>query len=212
MIIAGSYGVLKYDLKIFQNKLVPGVLFYVFFICLTFTQLKTFIAYPPRQMPHEVTDFLNKYKDIPIIMDADFESSRVEPSIYLGVAYTGDFRNKYWEFLRNAYPDAYQYKESQNIIGRWDDVYYTPELFSKSPEALVYFKKKDSNTRYTILHNIITWGSDTMAHFKLVCSLQATDEYVYELEGNQNMAKAMMAKYTDVNFDFEKLFFFLSFF
>lgn len=206
LIIAGSYNIFKesYNIRLLHGK-IPVVLFYIFTFCLAYSQLKTYFTYRPTPIPASTANFLNQYRDTPVIMSADFESSRIEPAISLGVAYTGDSRNQYWEYLGKIYPNSYQYRYPQEVIMHWDDVLYPPELIAKHPQMLVYFIQKDSATRNAILQNITVWGKDTLAHARRVFSLKQTDEYIYEIDGNSDAAKALLSKWKEVDFDLEKL-------
>jgi len=209
LILAGSYGVLKdiLKIKIFQNKYILPVLSYLILTFFAYSALKTFLTYPPQPISNITADFLNKYSNVPLIITSDYQSSRIEPSLDFGTAYTGNFRYKYWEFLKKLYPNSYLYntaKQSQGIIAHWDDIFYTPELFSKYPEIMAYFNDKDSNARKSILTDLSMWRKDTVAHFRLIYSLKESNEYVYEFEGNQNMSRALMANPLEINFDFEK--------
>jgi len=206
LMIIGSYHVVRDELnvKFLKNKSIVNRVFYILSICIICIQLRTFISFPPQPRPGTTAEFLGKYRDEPIIMSADFESSRIEPSLSLGAAYTGDYRNHYWEFLKKIYPNTYQYRYPQEIITQWDDVLYSPELIGKYPKAVVYFIQKDLNTRNAILNNLTVWGKDTIANFHLVYGSIITDEYVYELDANGNRAKTVMANWNEVHFDMEK--------
>ncbi len=206
LIIVGSYSVFKDAIKIQlpKYKHIVLILFYIFLSLRAFTCLELFFAYPSRRPSHKTSDFLDKYHNTPLIITSDYKSSRIESSLYFGVAYTGDFRNQYLGFLKRTYPNSYLYKQSQNMIFQWDRVLYPLEIYSKFPKTVVYFNDKDSNQRKSIISHLSMWGKDTIAQCKLVYRLNEYDEYVYELEGKEELAKAWMAKHSDVNFDFEK--------
>jgi hypothetical protein len=205
LILVGSYGVFRNILKIVKNKLVPQVLFYSLFIFLIFSNLKLFLKYPPHPASNIASNFLDKYKDVPLIITSEFESSRIEPALEIGVVYTGSFRNKYWEFMKKVYPYSYRYTNLHNRITYWDDVFYMPELFVKYPKVLVYFNDKDSDTRIAMLNELCMWKDSVLANNRLVCSSRESNEYIYELDGNQKMAKELMALPEEIRFDFEKV-------
>ncbi len=206
LIVAGSYGALKSILptKLFKYKFLFPVAFYAFSIYLLWACLKPYIANPPQPYSTATADFLNNYSNIPLIITSEFGSSRPEPALEVGNAYTRNFHNKYWEYMKKLYPNTYRYMNPSDIIRHWDDVFYTPELFSEHPKIMVYFNDKDSLTRKTMLRNLCIWNNDTIAHDSLVYVQNESNEYVYELRGNQNMAKALLANPKEVRFDFEK--------
>ncbi len=207
LIIAGSYGVFRdvLNLKVFKNKVLFQILFYAFFVCLILGNLRPYLTNPPRPFSTATSTFLNGHSDIPLVITSEFGSSRLEPALEIGTTYTRDFHNKYWEYMKTLYPNSYRYTHPGNILTHWDEVTYTPELFTKYPEILVYFNDKDSGTRATMLNELCIWVNDTIASRHLVYFMKESGEYVYELTGNQNKAKALMANPSEVKFDFEKL-------
>lgn len=207
LIIASAFHVFKdsVNLKLLKNKYIVNTLFFIFLIFMTASQVKVLIDYPPRLRPPATANFLANYKTRPIIMAADFKSSRIEPALIIGAAYTGDYRNHYWEFLKRIYPYSYQYKYPQPMITHWDEVVYMPELIAKYSQAVFYFIGEDSAMRNATLNKLTLWGKDTLALAGLVFSLRETNEYVYELNGNSCLADTLLHRYTEKDFDLEKL-------
>ncbi len=204
LILVGSYGVWKDILKTPQNNFRYLIFFYFFLGFFIIKHLASFFQYLPQPVSDETPNFLHRYSDKPLIIASDYRSSRIEPALDFGTAYSGNFHNKYWEFLKKIYPNSYLVTPGQVGITHWDDIFYTPELFSKYPEIAVYFNDMDSNSRKSFLNSIIKWGKDTIAHCQLVYAQQGTNEYVYNIVGNQNIAKSIMDNYSEVVFDFEK--------
>ncbi len=207
LIIAGSYGVFRNLIKI-KTPLVKfafPVLIYLFSAYLAIPHLKGFFFEPPKVASSETAGFLGKYTDVPLIITADFASSRIEPALELGIAYTGNLNNKYWEFLKRIYPNTYRTIHPSNSVSFWDDIFYIPELFAKHPKIAVYFNEQDSAGRASFLKEFCIWGKDTVATNRLVYVKRGSEDYIYELEGNQTMVNAMLANPISINFDFEKL-------
>ena len=206
--IIGSYKVFRDILKVqlFQKKPLSAYLFYTFLTFLIVTHIKPFIIYFSQQVPHSTSDFLNKNPGTPIIMSTDYQCARVEPSLDFGNAYTSNFRNKYWEFLKKLYKYSYLYQPAENKLSFWDDIFYMPELFSKYPAILVYFYHNDSIQRNSILAHFCNWNdSIKLGDHKLIYSSPETNEYIYKLSGLQDVSGKLLADYTQTDFDFEKL-------
>ncbi len=207
LIIAGSAGLLRdfINVKTPQLKFAFPAIIYLFSAYLVIPDLKGFFFNLPKAVSSETADFIDKYGDTPIVITAGFASSRIEPAIELGVAYAGNFNNKYWEFLKRIYPNTYRTIHPSKSVSHWDDIFYMPELFSKHKKIIAYFNEQDSAGRASFLKEFCIWGKDTIAQKKLVYARKESNEFIYELDGNQTMAKTMMDNPVEINFDLERL-------
>lgn len=204
--IAGSYKLLKDILPLQLPHRFISVAFYTFFGFLLLTHIKTPIVCLTQPVSYTTSDFLNKYPTMPLIVNTNFQCSRIEPSLDFGNAYCAAFRYKYWDFLKKTYPYFYQYQPSENTITHWDDVFYIPELLSKYHTALVYFYHIDSTQRNSALANFCNWNNTIkLGNYTCIYTRPESDEYVYQVSDSNNNSSSLLANYTETDFDFEKL-------
>lgn len=205
--IAGLYKVFSNlpKLRILQNKSVQAVLFYSILTFLTIIHLKKSFDYLSYHYSYVTSNFLNTHINEPIIISSDFECARIESALDFGATYTAGCRYIYFGFLKKIYPCSYLYKQHADMVTHWDEIAYTPELFTKYSRFLVYFYHNDRVQRDSVLYDFCNWQHTIkLGDSKLIYASPETDEYIYELSDFQNTSKTLLSNYTQTDFNFEK--------
>ena len=149
--------------------------------------------------------FLDTWKNTPIIMTPDNESSRVEPSIFFGTVYSGKLNHQYFQFLKTIHPNSYLYQIGTKRLLFWDVDVFLPEIFKKQGKVLVYFKNQNPESETGILNDLtILNGKLKLGEYKKLFVNALSDESVYLIEADTALSAKIANASSTIFCDLEK--------
>ena len=149
--------------------------------------------------------FIETKKNMPVIITNEYEAAYIEPSIYLGIAYTGKLSPFYFQFEKKCYPNSYMYRTGQKKLLFWGSELITPEIFRNCDSLLVYFKGSDSQTEESIMVELTTYNGIPLGAFKKIYTDTTSDESIYKIIDNRALSSELFNVKSVVHCDLEKL-------
>ncbi len=150
--------------------------------------------------------FMEKYKTIPHIIVNPYSGSINEHAFYLGVSFSPNRDNIYFNFLKERFPVTYFYDKETKSVLYWGATAFAPEIYSKSDSVLVCFHNEDAQTEASVMKDLCTWNdSITLGKYKKTYTNEATFEDFYTIEPDKVILSKLIRRYFVINCNFEKL-------
>jgi hypothetical protein len=162
--------------------------------------------FPDHRSPMIATEqYLNTWKNTPIIITADNESSRVETSLYFGTVYTGTLNHQYFQFLKTLYPNSYLYQIGSKRFLFWDVEVFLPEMLKKQSKVIVYFKNQDPASEEASMQDLtLLNGKVKLAEYRKIFGNTSTNESVYLIEADTALSAKIASGSNTIFCDLEK--------